>query len=489
MVESPFQTASEFWADDDPALQACDSSLRNQKVSLGFKINDALTSIFGTQKWATLYGDTYFFNGSYYQLKTQEEVTAIVEKWWSKVYPDTFFIKHGNEVYNRLKQKNVITIEKLNIPTELVPFQNGYYDLKHRCFLPGCNSAYHFTEGFNFCFHEIPKTTDWQEKPILFLFHVAQMFPNDPVIQEEILTAICYSLTNNITYQIGFVLLGRSNCGKSTLMEILQNMVGLDHFVDYNPLGFVKREREVMYGIILDSLIVNCDEIESSAYWASEVIGGLKHLITTSYITGRRLFGHPVKKKNKNHLWVTANYLPRLYSYDDGICRRWKCWYSDQSYIHNKDLTRKQDVLEYEREKLICYLFTNYSDFTGLLDLDETYNKTFWQKYASNVYSFLRDMCELRDDVSIPTSLLYDAYCEYCESAVSKEKPLSVKYFGQYLHQNGVRTITVGQEKTYIYQGICLKVKEFGKETSEAPPSDEDISKLLFDGFTDLTEN
>jgi phage/plasmid-associated DNA primase len=487
LVESQFPSPSELWA-DDPIMAMADSSVRSQKVSLGYKITDALLSIFGQQIWATLYGETYLWTGSYYKLKTQEEVTTIVEKWWSKVYPDTFFIKHGNEVYNRLKQRNNIPLEKLNCPNHLVPFQNGYYDITHRCFLKGCNSAYHFTEGFDFPFQEIKATAKWQDKPVLFLYHIFQLFPKDPKIQNELMTALCYSVTHNIDYQIGFTLLGKSNCGKSTLMEIMQELVELAHFSDFNPLGFDKQEKELMYGYTADALITNCDEIESSAYWSSDVIGGLKHLITATYISSRKRFGQLTKKKNYSHLWITANYLPRLYSYDDGFCRRWFCWFSEASYTHNKDLQRKKDIMEYEREKIICYLFTNFSDFTGLLNFDEEFNKDFWQKYASNMYSFIQAQCTLNKNCSIPTDKLYESYCEFCESAVSKEKALSSKYFGQYLHRIGIKTKVIGHEKIYIYDGICLKTQVFGDKSIEniEPPlkeelekESEDISKLL----------
>jgi phage/plasmid-associated DNA primase len=243
-----------------------------------------------------------------------------------------------------------------------------------------------------------------------------------------------------------------------------------------------------MYGYTEGALVVNCDEIESSAYWSSDVIGGLKHLITAAILSMRVVFTKIKSKLNFAHLWITANYLPRLFSYDDGICRRWFCWFSEESYMHQKDLQRKRDIIEFERELLVCYLFSNYSNFECLLKFNEEKNKDFWQKYASNMYSFLQAQCTLDKKCSIPTDMLYDAYCEFCESAVSREKPLSMKYFGQYLHRNGVTTKQIGHEKVYVYEGICLNVKEFGTkpaENIEPPPPEtlekesEDISRLL----------
>jgi phage/plasmid-associated DNA primase len=479
---SEYLTTSQFWA-DVPEMKGCDITIRNQKVTLGFKINDALSSIFGQQSWITLYGEIHYFNGSVYKMKTIDELTTIIEKWWGIAYPDTFFIKHGVEVYNRLKLKNNITLDLLNIPVNLVPFKNGYFDLDTQTFQYGCSSKYHFTDGFDFEYKPISKSAHWLDKPILFLYHIHQMFPNNPTIQNEILTSFCYTMTEHIDYQLGFVLLGKSNCGKSTLMEIGQDLVGSTQFKDFCPLNFDKKEKEIVIGTTQGAKIVNCDEIESSAYWSSEVVGGLKHLITTHNVTGRKLFKNETKTINKSHVWITANYLPRLYSYDDGICRRWLCWFSNESYMHSKDLDRRKDIIKFEREKLINYLFTNHSNFNILLNFDEEFNKDFWQKYASNMYAFMRDMCVLEKDVSITFDSLYKAYCEYCECAVSKEKPLSGKYFGQYLHRYGVKSMQVGHDKIYMYDGIKLKQTEFGDVGSDGVTTGS-IGK--FNGFNDL---
>lgn len=450
----------------------CPPPQKSEDPTTGVKTNECIEYILEDHIWHSYHGILYRFEGYIYLEQSIPSIENKIMQWWELNYPDTYHTKIGEEVIKRIHIAKNLEEKELNQPNHIVAFKNGYFNIRTRMFDNTPNPNYHFFESYDFDYEPIFKTDSFQKKPILALFHLAQMFPTQPEIVDEILTASCLTLTNDVSYGKGFCLLGLTNCGKSTWVQILKEIMGKNGAAKLTPRNFDKREREVVYGDFVDKHIAWIDEAESKEYWSADTLAGTKHLITTPDLTSRKLNKNNSESRNKTHVWITANYLSRLAEYTTDWGRRWGgCWYSNTSFVGNVDLDRVKDILQNEKSALVNYLFTNYCEFSRYEQdhVEETLD--FWRYYASNVFKFIRDECVIGSDKKGIFSSLYTSYCTYCRT-ISKEEPLYENLFSRQLTQRGFDLKRIGQDKIIMCMGIDLKPIESDHPTSKTPTTD-----------------
>lgn len=158
------------------------------------------------------------------------------------------------------------------------------------------------------------------ECPTWYRF-LGEVFSGDEDLVRWLQRAVGYSLTGFVDEQVLFFLHGAGANGKSTLTNVLAQLLG-----DYATVV----EPDVMLSTPWGSAPTGIAELQGRRMvLTSEVNEGrkwdeatVKRLVSTDDIVARRLYRDYFTFSPSHKLWFSANHLPRVRGTDEGIWRR-----------------------------------------------------------------------------------------------------------------------------------------------------------------------
>lgn len=171
---------------------------------------------------------------------------------------------------------------------------------------------------------------------------INEVFSGDQDLIDFIQRAIGYSLTGDITEQCMFLCYGKGANGKSTLLNLLERLLG--DYAGNASFSTFELERRSQIGEDLAELrgkrLVTM--IESSEDRRVDE-ARIKQVTGDDTITCRFLYGQMFSYKPQYKLWMAMNYLPIIKGTDWGIWRRLILVPFKQNFSKTKDqqLTRK----------------------------------------------------------------------------------------------------------------------------------------------------
>jgi len=211
--------------------------------------------------------------------------------------------------------------KKLNQNTGLIGFNNGVYDLRNRCFRPGCPDDYvTFSTGYDY---ESKFTINSPEVKEVQQFFESLQMEKDVAIY--ILVYIASILDGDAEDQNFIIFNGGGSNGKSTIIELL--IAALGDYYGMVPISLLTQKRgssssatpELADKAGKRLLVMNETEHNDVIH-----IGYMKELTGGDLILARPLYGDPFYYKPQFHMLLLCNTLPNIPSTDKGTWRRIK---------------------------------------------------------------------------------------------------------------------------------------------------------------------
>lgn len=315
-----------------------------------------------------------------------------------------------------------------------------------------------------------PVIFDPQAECPRFKMAVSSIFANShPLI--DCWQRVCgYALTGDTSEQVAFILHGTGANGKTTIMQIVEEMLG-DYAIELEPETIMVRSQERMATDIAQLHNIRLFKTSESSDTHRLNEGKVKKMTGGEKLTGERKFEHPFQFKPQFKLFLVTNKLPDIRGSDEGIWRRLMpfpfdvhFWQAESGQTGPEHLKADPKLIEAFREEasgILNWMLEGCQKWqqSGLTWPREVQAKKAEYREEQDVFGeFLRDECVLSDKACIRSESLFYAYEDWCEaSGVDKETSTAV---GKKLREFGFKKCKIsrpGEKQVRGWRGLRLK--------------------------------
>lgn len=379
----------------------------------------------------------YAFNGAYYMKVDVDYISRMIYNALDEYNNPPFASRTMvQDIIAKLKVTNTVfdvyPPEDWNdmglYDDELIPFQNGLYNVKHDVLLPFVPWKF-ITHNLQATYN--PRITDHPVEEVY-----KKIIP-DKETREFFFQMVGYSVfTRAMSPPSIFVIYGPGNTGKTALQVAVEALTGSDCIstLDLAQLssGYTPAELE-------GSLINICGETGSGQNRDKSMVDGelLKRLSDGQAITVRQIYGRPYQIQNTAKLWFITNTLPDFGDTSSGLyrrlyiipCRHHQRW-EDQIYDKLKD----PDAVSWLVNKALAgyrrFIKNGYKFDVSAQMMSEL---KFYKK-QEGLMDFFEEHLGTNDAKAVPNLLdgvqaqeIYESYKNYCTNGGGK--PLSIRKF------------------------------------------------------------
>ena len=270
-----------------------------------------------------------------------------------------------------------------------------------------------------------------------FMQFLADIFPDDEELVAYVQKVAGYLLTGSTKEQCLFMLLGGGANGKSTLVNLLTDLLG--DYAANTAASTLMASNSNQYGDDLIRLagarLITSSETEHGQRFAEAKI---KSFTGGDKVTGRPLYGSWVEFVPVGKIVLTTNNRPEIRGSDDGIWRRIREVPFNRQF---KEAEQDRELMTALRQELPGIL--NWAIEGCLLWQAEGLNApasvaasiTAYRSEMDTVAGFIEDECH--QDPSLRSSLasLYEQYASWCKA--QDKHPRTKVQFGTALKSQG----------------------------------------------------
>lgn len=279
-----------------------------------------------------------------------------------------------------------------------------------------------------------------------------------------------------------FILYGRGNNGKTTLLEIVREALGPGEYageIQIDTLMMKPRESGA-------SNTANADLADLRGYrfvTSSEVEQGqrlstarVKYLTGQSQVRARRLYENPICFKPTHKLFMDCNHRPVIQDPHDAIWNRVKC-IPFEATIPKEEIDPNLPVkLRAELPGIIRFIVEGAQQYLsrGLQDPAEVQASTEeYRQESDRAGEFFEDLCTFHEDVWCPVTDLWRRYLAWSVE-VGEKYPLSKPVFEDRLGRMGCRKAHDPSGRFRAWRGVSLKAGSDGLTTPDRNPGRDD---------------
>ncbi len=283
-----------------------------------------------------------------------------------------------------------------------------------------------------------------------------------------------YTLTGITRERLLAILYGFGKNGKTTLVELLHEVLGdYARNTDVETL-LIKKYQGVGNDVaaLKGARFVSAAEVEKGRRLAESKV---KQLTGRDTVTARFLFGENFDFKPEFKLWLSTNNKPVIQGTDDAIWDRIRLIPFTQRFEGSKADPKLPDKLRAELAGVFAWMVEGCLEWQehGLEEPTTVTDATqHYREEMDTLAAFFEDRCVIREGVMTPASLLYKQYQMWCDDA--GENAETQKMFGMRLSERGFvsEKIKHGEHKDRKgWFGIGLRA---GHPDPEDPDSDDD---------------
>lgn len=372
-----------------------------------------------------LNGQAYLYRNGYYKLDEDGKILKAHIK--ALIWPDLVTISRINRVYNlimsdyRLSKKN----EDVNrYPVHWINFRNGMYDV--------IKQEMHQHDPKYLAINQIPHEYDPDAE---YQGSVADQFirgiiPDDQD-REMLLAYAGYCMTLDTSLQKLLVLLGLPGAGKSTLINLITDMVGYENVscITIQDLG-----ERFMPTELLGKLLNACAELPKKALEQTDAI---KRITGEDPVKGEYKGGKVFKFRSYAKLLFSANEMPVTLDEKSGAFFRRMLVIETRkrgAYIQNLGKGLKYSMPGFINACVaaLSRLYLSGKEIDSQ-NSKESVHELF--RESDSVMAFLDDCMEKVPGMKVDRTLLYEKYRAYCWNNNMRE--LSSKGFFANLRSKG----------------------------------------------------
>lgn len=268
--------------------------------------------------------------------------------------------------------------------------------------------------------------------------------------------AVGYSLTGSVAEQVLFFLHGAGENGKSTLLNVLQDLIGDYSVTAESELLLATEHASHPTGLtdLVGRRFVVAQELEDGRRLAEALV---KQLTGGDIIKARRMRQDFFQFKPSHKLWMAANHKPGVRGTDHAIWRRIRLIPFLATVAPGQRDERLPEKLRAELPGILNWAIEGCLEWqrSGLQPpaavLEAT---TAYRAEQDHVGRFLAECCELDETVAVPARDLRAAYESWCDE--NGERPWSAKAIGAQLADRGLDRVKAGRDHTFHWVGIRL---------------------------------
>lgn len=264
-----------------------------------------------------------------------------------------------------------------------------------------------------------------------FRFFIESLANNDKELIRLIRQVMGYCFSNLNNAKKAFIFYGKSNTGKSVLLNLLIKICGEDNVSNIEMQGLNKRENiATLYGKKLNI----CNELPDHKITDTGVFKAL--VSDNDKVTGKALYNNPFSFYNKAKLVFACNNMPSLncsksLDYNAFFNRLIiiPCLNSIPSHKQDKNLCKK--LLE-EKDLIFTWAMGGLQEYidNGNQFIEPKLTKKFMREYVASVSmvdSFIKELCEYKEgehSFKYEVEEVFIAYYGYQKETMPKESEL-----------------------------------------------------------------
>lgn len=424
-------------------MPAGDRTLQQLDSKIKLNHNKIADKILADHKIIYSAGEYYEYRDSFYQTIAEDTIACYIKS----ILNDKFSVRFKNEVLNSLRASCYIDHQLLN-NTQYLNLKNGLFDIETENLVPHSPDIYSTIQ--------LAVSYNRESKCPLWIKSVSEIFENSAskaaILQEYF--GLC--LTKEVRYCKALFMLGEGRNGKSTVLYILENIVGeqnkcsipLDKLSDFHYVAN-----------LLNKLVNISIETNSKA----EVYDAMFKSITSGdSVTADPKYRNPFTFRPYCKLIYALNNMPRVNDKTDAYFRRLLILKFNKQFSGIDDNKGLKDELMREIDGIFLWCLEGYrrlkerGDFSIGEDIQTEINEH--RKENNNVIVFVEEECERDTWNQVSKDELYQAYKRWCHE--NSHQSLSKIRFGKELvrqYKLGSDRSTSGDDRIWI--GIDVKLK------------------------------
>lgn len=262
--------------------------------------------------------------------------------------------------------------------------------------------------------------------------------------------AFGYSLTADTSLEKAFILLGEAATGKSTVLRVLQILMGNAHTA--LNLGTMARDRYQLANIP-GKRVVTCSEISSLSVLAD---ADFKQLVSGEEMVVRPIYGKPFSMTPQAKIWWGMNELPQINDRSRAVYRRLVIIPFHHVVPDNEQNPKLVSHFEAELPGILNWAvdglkrLQHNGAFTKVTQVDKLLCE--YQEENQVEAAFVAEHIEADPGNKIPASKLYAFYKKWCEE--SGFEPMHIKRVGREWSKLGLEKVRLGRGYAYLIRII-----------------------------------
>jgi len=335
----------------------------------------------------------------------KEEIKSVLDE--SDEHPDIFRTAHVKEIMMQIHAATYIDRDRLNKPINLIPMQNGIYNIETHEFSQ-------FSPDFLFTF-KLPIIYNQQATCENFTKWLEEKQP-DKAMRDTLQEAFGYCLYRDNRFQKAFFIFGPRRSGKSTFLNVLKKFLGERDNVAALSLQQILDDKFTL--AYLYEKIANIYADLSPA--ALKDTGKFLVITGGDSVTAEKKYGNPFSFTPITRLFFSANVIPMSYNRDLAFYRRW-------IVIEFSQQTTEKDIDEKKTQQL-----TSEEEMSGIFNwgieglkrltinhkfsypYDEHQVKDIYERNSDSIGSYINNYVEEDDENKIKKRDVYSDYVRYC---------------------------------------------------------------------------
>jgi putative DNA primase/helicase len=268
-----------------------------------------------------------------------------------------------------------------------------------------------------------------------------KQFLKETLVDEAVISFVKrysgYTLTGITRERLLAILYGLGKNGKTTLVELLRDVMG-DYATNTDTETLLmKRYQGVGNDVaaLKGARFVSAAEVEQGRRLAESKV---KQLTGRDTVTARFLFGEPFNFTPEFKLWLSTNNKPVIQGTDDAIWDRLRLIPFTQRFDGDRQDPKLPEKLRSELAGVLAWMVEGCLEWQehGLGEPESVRDATDqYRAEMDTLAAFIEDRCVVREGMVAPATPLYKQYQMWCDDA--GEKPETQKMFGMRLRERG----------------------------------------------------
>jgi putative DNA primase/helicase len=292
-----------------------------------------------------------------------------------------------------------------------------------------------------------------------------------------------YTLTGITRERLFAILWGSGKNGKTTLVELLEDVMG-DYATNTDTETILAKKYQGVgndVAALRGARFVAAAEVEQGRRLAESKV---KQLTGSDTVTARHLFGEPFDFRPQFKLWLSTNNKPVIQGTDDAIWDRIRLIPFTQRFEGARQDPKLAEKLRGELPGVFAWMVRGCLEWQehGLGEPESVRDATAeYRSEMDTLAAFIDEKCVVAPSASALAEYLYQQYSLWCDNSGERKEPQ--KSFVPKLRDRGFerKRASSGVNKgRYIWVGIGLRTGEDppgeGNDGSPSEPSDSEGS-------------